>query len=79
MDRQFHLLESFPALGSDGVTYKVCVFEHLRRDESLAHDSGAWLPTGMSELRLDSGDAIDPLADGTMRIVRSGVTLTRTR
>lgn len=77
MDRQFHLLETFPARGSDGLTYKVCAYEHLRRDETLQDGQDHWLPTGKSELRLDSGELVDPRQDGSMVIAHSGVTLTR--
>lgn len=77
MDRQFHLLDSFPARGSDGATYKVCAYEHLRRDESVVDGQEHWLPTGTSEYRLDSGDVVETRPDGSMVIRRSGVTLSR--
>lgn len=77
MERQFHLLESFPARGSDGATYKVCAYEHLRRDETVQDGQEHWLPTGTSELRLDSGELVNPRSDGSMEIVHTGVTLTR--
>ena len=77
MDRQFHLLDTFPARGSDGATYKVCAYEHLRRDETLVDGQEHWLPTGQSELRLDSGELVDPKPDGTMVVAHTGVRLTR--
>jgi len=77
MDRQFHLLDSFPARGSDGATYKVCAYEHLRRDESVADGQEHWLPTGTSEYRLATGDTVEARPDGSMVIQRSGVTLSR--
>jgi hypothetical protein len=77
MDRQFHLLDTFHARGSDGATYKVCAYEHLRRDETLQDGQDHWLPTGKAELRLDSGELVDPKADGTMVVAHTGVTLTR--
>jgi len=77
MDRQFHLLDSFPASGSDGRTYKVCAYEHLRRDHSLSDGQEHWLPTGQTEYRLDSGELVDPLRDGSMVVTASGVTLAR--
>lgn len=79
MERQFHLLDSFPAVGSDGATYKVCAYEHLRRDETFSDGQERWLPTGKSELRLASGELVDPRADGTMVVAPTGVTLTRER
>ncbi|MEP7282188.1 MAG: hypothetical protein ABI696_09430 [Rubrivivax sp.] len=77
MDRQFHLLDSFPARGSDGATYKVCAYEHLRRDDSVHDGQERWLPTGVSEYRLQSGDPVAPRSDGSWVIPASGVTLTR--
>lgn len=77
MDRQFHLLESFPARGSDGATYKVCAYEHMRRDESVRDGNEHWLPTGVSEYRLEDGVTLDPRPDGSMVIPGSGITLTR--
>ena len=79
MDRQFHLLESFPARGSDGADYKVCAYEHLARDEQLHDGQEHWLPTGTSEYRLDSGELVDPRPDGSMVVVHTGVTLTRVK
>lgn len=77
MDRQFHLLESFHARGSDGVNYKVCAYEHLRRDETIQDGQEHWLPTGVSEFRLDSGELVNPRSDGSMEIAHTGVILKR--
>jgi len=77
MDRQFHLLDTFPASGSDGRTYKVCAYEHLRRDESVGAAQEHWLPTGQTEYRLESGELLHPRQDGSMVIPASGVTLAR--
>ena len=77
MDLQLQLLDSFAARGSDGADYKVCAYERLRRDETLHDGQERWLPTGVTELRLDSGENVDTRADGTMLLVRSGVTLSR--
>jgi hypothetical protein len=77
MDRQFHLLESFPARGSDGATYKVCAYEHLRPDDNLQDGQPHWLPTGKAELRLASGELVDPRPDGSLVVAHSGVTLQR--
>ena len=75
MDRQLHFLESFNASGSDGETYKVCGYEHLVRDESLADGLERWEPTGEIEYRLADGGRIEARRDGSMRIERSGVEL----
>jgi hypothetical protein len=77
MDRQFQLLDTFHARGSDGATYKVCAYEHLRRDDTLHDGSEHWLPTGVAELRLDNGVVLEPHADGSMVVPDSGITLTR--
>lgn len=77
MDQQLHLLETFQARGSDGATYKVCAYERMRRDETVQDGNERWLPTGVSEYRLDSGETLDPRADGTMVVPGKGVTLQR--
>ena len=78
MDRKLHLLESFSAKGSDGAMYKVCGYEHLVRDESLLDGREHWESTGEAEYRLDSGEHVEVRRDGSMRIVNSGIKLTRT-
>lgn len=77
MDRKLHLLESFPATGSDGATYKVMGYEHLRPDESVIDGQERWSPTGVIEFRLDSGELVDMRKDGTLRVVPSGLELKR--
>jgi hypothetical protein len=76
MDRKLHLLESFTAHGSDGATYKVCGFECLAKDESLADGQEHWEPTGTVEYRLADGEPVAVARDGSMRVARSGVRLT---
>jgi hypothetical protein len=75
MDLKLHLLDSFPATGSDGKTYKVCAYERMRRDETLHDGQEHWLPTGVTEFRLDSGDQVDTRGDGSMTVLHSGITL----
>lgn len=77
MDRKFHLLETFHARGSDGASYKVMAYEHMRRDETVPDGQEHWLPTGQSEYRLESGELIDVGHDGTMRVAHSGIVLKR--
>ncbi|WP_119153373.1 hypothetical protein [Caldimonas tepidiphila] len=77
MERKLHLLESFTARGSDGATYKVRGYEYLARDENLRAPDGHWEPTGMAEYRLDNGQRVDMLRDGSMRVAGSDLTLTR--
>ncbi len=76
MDHKLHLLESFSARGSDGAMYKVCAFERLARDTSLADGLEHWEPTGVAEYRLADGDLVDVARDGSMRIAGKGVELT---
>jgi len=75
MDLKLHLLDSIPARGNDGKSYKVCVYERMRRDETLHDGQERWLPTGVTEYRLDSGDLIDARANGSMTVLHSGVAL----
>lgn len=77
MDLKLHLLDSFPARGADGQLYKVCAYERLRRDESLVDGGEHWLPTGVAEYRLASGDLVEVQRDDAMRIASSGLRLVR--
>lgn len=77
MDRKLHLLESFPAKGSDGAMYKVHGYEHLARDESCGTALDRWEPTGVAEYRLADGERVEVRPDGSLHIPGSGVTLTR--
>lgn len=75
MDLRLHLLETFMATGSDGASYKVCAYERLAPDASLA-DGQHWEPTGQTEYRLADNRPVEVKRDGSMRIVGSGVELT---
>lgn len=75
MDKQLRLLDSFPARGADGATYKVMAYEHLRRVELASGGPEQWEPTGQTEYRLASGERVDPLDDGAWRVVLTGLTL----
>lgn len=77
MERKLQFLESFHAQGSDGATYKVCAYEHLARDESVADGRDHWEPTGVTEYRLADGAPLEVHRDGSMRVPHSGVQLTR--
>ncbi len=77
MERKLHLLDSFPAQGSDGKTYKVCGYEHMVRDESAVDGVEHWEPTGVIEYRLADGQRVDVQADGTMLVSGSNVRLTK--
>lgn len=76
MDMKLHLLESFDARGTDGRIYHVRGYERLVRDESLPALE-RWEPSGMSEYRLDDGRLVAASRDGSMRLERSGIALTR--
>lgn len=75
MDLRLHLLESFMATGSDGQSYKVCGYERLARDASVADDDAHWEPTGQAEYRLADGRPVDVRAGGEMRIAGTDVKL----
>ena len=75
MDKQLRLLDSFPARGPDGSTYKVMAYEHLQRVELASAGLEQWEPTGLTEYRLDSGERVDPAGHGAWRVVPTGLTL----
>ena len=77
MERRLHLLESFDARGSDGKTYRVRGYEQLVRDPTIVDATERWEPNGLAEYRLDDGTPVGETRDGTMRIVDSGVQLSR--
>ncbi|AKJ32006.1 hypothetical protein [Caldimonas brevitalea] len=77
MDKKLHLLETFTAEGSDGAQYKVLGYEHLVRDPSLADGNEHWEPTGEAEYKLATGEHVDLLPDGAMRVPMRGLTLQR--
>lgn len=74
MDLRLHLLESFTARGSDGAEYKVCAYERMAPDYSLAQSGEHWESTGQAEYRLADGRRVE-VRDGAMRIAGSGVVL----
>ena len=77
MEQKLHFLESFSATGTDGAAYKVLVYEHMARDESVADGGEHWESTGELEYRLSGGEQLEVHRDGAMRIARSGVQLYR--
>lgn len=78
MDLKLRFLDSFTARGSDGAEHKVMAYERMRHDDSVADALGQhWVSTGVQEWRLDSGELVEPSADGGMVVVRTGVRLTR--
>ena len=78
MDLKLHFLDSFHARGSDGATYKVMVYERMRHEDTLIDaQEQNWVPTGVQEFRLDSGELVESAADGSLFIARNGVRLQR--
>lgn len=77
MDRKLHLLETFSAHDAQGKSYKVKGYEHMLREDLFVGAEEHWAPTGQAEYRLDSGEPLDVLPDGSMRIHGSDVVLTR--
>jgi hypothetical protein len=75
MDLKLQLLESFSARGDDGKDYKVFAYERMSRDDTVHDGQERWLPTGVTEYRLASGELIDARADGSMAVVHNGITL----
>jgi hypothetical protein len=77
MNLKLHLLESFSAQGSDGAAYKVRAYERMAQDPSIGDGQEHWQSTGVIEFRLDDGSLIDARADGSMRVLHTGVGLAR--
>jgi len=77
MERRLHLLESFKARGDDGNIYAVHGYEHLARLEGAPDLDEAWQPTGTSEFRLASGEAVTVDRSGTMTVVGRALKLRR--
>lgn len=75
MEKKLHLLDSFDALGDDGLTYRVHGYEHLVRDASRVDGLEQWEPTGVAEYRLADGERVQVDGDGRMRICATGITL----
>ena len=70
MNHRLHLLDSFPARGSDGAIYKVRAFEHLVHCDALPADGREhWEPTGRLEYRLDDGRRVEVRRDGSLQVV----------
>ena len=76
MEMRLQFLESFRAQGSDGGSYKVCAYERLARDESIADGLERWEPSGVVEYRLEDGRLVDARGEA-MRIANTSVELTR--
>jgi hypothetical protein len=75
VDKKLQLLDSFQAQGTDGASYKVMAYEHLRRVDLLADGQDHWEPIGVTEYRLASGERVDVAKEGVMRVVPTGVEL----
>jgi hypothetical protein len=73
MDVRLQLLETFFAAGSDGARYKVCAYDRLAPDPSIAGEH--WESTGSLEYRLSDGRVVQVHRDGTARIAGSDVVL----
>ena len=78
MDKKLHLLDSFRVQGADGAAYKVMAYEHMLRTDVLQDGAEHWEPTGLTEYRLESGERVDLVGNGVMRVVPTGLELRRT-
>jgi len=76
MDKRLHFLESFKARGDDGGVYTVRGYEHLARLDGTP-DDGEWLPTGVFEYKLSTGEPVSVDGTGAMAIMGRGVKLHR--
>jgi hypothetical protein len=77
MSLKLHLLETFGARGSDGAAFKVRAYERMVEDPSFSDGQEHWLSTGIIEYRLEDGSLVDGKADGSLRVLHTGVQLTR--
>jgi hypothetical protein len=77
MDHKLHLLETFNARDAQGKSYKVRGYEHMMREDLFVAAEELWESTGQAEYRLDSGEPLDMLPDGTLRMRGSDVVLKR--
>jgi hypothetical protein len=78
MQRRIHFLDSFAVVDSQGHRHKVRLFEHQVQPDMLLCDGHEhWEPTGQAEYRLDNGDIVEVLDDGTMRARDSSLQLWR--
>ena len=75
MELRLRLLESFSATGSDGASYKVCAYERLVPDLSLADGGEHWESTGELEFRLPDGRRVEVSRGGSARIAGTAVQL----
>jgi hypothetical protein len=75
MDLRLQLLDSFTVTGSDGASYKVCAYDRLAPDPSLADGGEHWQSTGQLEYRLADGRRVELERDGTARVAGSQVRL----
>jgi hypothetical protein len=75
MEHRLQLLDSFPARGNDGASYRVHGFEHQVRDDTGPPELSAWMATGQVEYRLDDGRRVDVARDGAMVVADSQVRL----
>jgi hypothetical protein len=74
MDMRLHLLESFPAVGSDAQHYKVRAYERMALVPGTAEQ---WEPTGVAEYRLEDGRLVEVAKDDSMRVAGSNIVLSR--
>ncbi|MDE2402020.1 MAG: hypothetical protein KGL90_10180 [Burkholderiales bacterium] len=77
METRLNRLESIPVHDAHGNTYTVHAYERLARVYTLQDPAREWEPTGVAEYKLDTGEHVDVDADGSFRIVETGVHLER--
>lgn len=77
MEKLLHLLETFTARGSDGLTYRVQAYEHLARLDAVPDTQGQWEPTGLTEYKLADGRHVGVDKDGVMTLAGTGMRLNR--
>jgi hypothetical protein len=76
MDKKLRHLETFSAIGEDGVTYTVRAYEHLAA-VALVDSQEQWEPTGLAEYKLADGSHINVGKDDSMVVSGTGLRLKR--
>ena len=67
-------INSFRGMGDDGREYTIHVFQEQIIVESLA--SGRTVENGLKSYKLNNGNCLNKLVDGTYQIVSTGVIVT---
>lgn len=77
MDKILRRLETFQTRGSDGATYSVHAYEHLRKLDVFTAAQDQWEPIGVVEYKLADGRLVHAERDGSLVVAGTDVRLER--